>query len=91
MYLDHFQLRSQPFSEHAAAAALWQDRRMKEGLSRLEFLTTLGELGLVTGPSGVGKSALVKRFLSGLTPQQSKTASMSSSWNELIALKEPCC
>lgn len=70
MYLDHFQLRSQPFSEHAAAAALWQDRRMKEGLARLEFLTTLGELGLVTGPSGVGKSALVKRFLSGLTPQQ---------------------
>jgi general secretion pathway protein A len=70
MYLDHFQLRSQPFSEHAAAAALWQDRRMKEGLARLEFLTTLGELGLVTGPSGVGKSALIKQFLSGLTPQQ---------------------
>ena len=70
MYLEHFQLRSQPFSEHAAAAALWQDGRMKEGLARLEFLAAMGELGLVTGPTGVGKSALVKRFLSSLTPQQ---------------------
>jgi general secretion pathway protein A len=60
----------QPFSEHAAAAALWQDARMKEGLARLEFLLTLGELGMVTGPSGVGKSALIKRFLNRLTPQQ---------------------
>ena len=30
----------------------------------------MGELGLVTGPSGVGKSALIKRFLQRLTPQQ---------------------
>lgn len=70
MYLEHFQLRSQPFSEHAAAATLWRDGRMKEGLARLEFLLAMGELGMITGPSGVGKSALIKRFLSGLTPQQ---------------------
>lgn len=70
MYLEHFRLRTQPFSEHAAAVALWQDARMKEGLARLEFLLTLGELGMVTGPSGVGKSALIKRFLNRLTAQQ---------------------
>jgi general secretion pathway protein A len=70
MYLEHFQLRTQPFSEHAAAAALWQDARMKEGLARLEFLLTLGELGMVTGPSGVGKSALIKRFLNRLPSPQ---------------------
>ncbi len=70
MYLDHFQLRTQPFSEHAAATALWQDTRMKEGLARLDFLITMGELGMLTGPSGVGKSALIKGFLSRLTPQQ---------------------
>lgn len=70
MYLEHFQLKTQPFSEHAAAVALWQDDRMKEGLARLEFLSKMGELGMVTGPTGVGKSALIKRFLSQLTSQQ---------------------
>lgn len=73
MYLEHFSLRSQPFSEHAAATALWQDPRMKEGLARLEFLLSMGELGVLTGPSGVGKSALIKRFLNSLTPQQCET------------------
>ena len=36
----------------------WQDPRMDEGLARLEYLVQCGQLGLVTGPSGVGKSAL---------------------------------
>jgi len=70
MYLDHFHLRHQPFCEHASVNALWQDSRMEEGLARLDYLLTHGALGLVTGPSGVGKSALLKRFLHGLSQQQ---------------------
>ena len=70
MYLEHFQLYRQPFSEHAVVAALWQDTRMDEGLARLEYLVEHGTLGLVTGASGVGKSALLKRFLHTLPPQQ---------------------
>ena len=70
MYLEHFHFKSQPFSEHAAVAALWQDQRMDEGLARLEYLVQCGQLGLVTGASGLGKSALLKRFLHGLAPQQ---------------------
>ena len=69
MYLEHFQLKMQPFAEHAAVAALWQDQRMDEALARLEYLVEHGQLGLVTGPSGVGKSALLKRFLHALLPQ----------------------
>jgi general secretion pathway protein A len=70
MYLEHFQLRQQPFCEHALVTALWDDARMNEGLARLEYLVQHGTLGLVTGPSGVGKSALLKRFLNGLPSQQ---------------------
>lgn len=70
MYLEHFRLHRQPFAEHAAATSLWQDARMDEGLARLEYLVSHGLLGLLTGPSGVGKSALLKRFLHGLAPQR---------------------
>ncbi len=69
MYLEHFQLHHQPFCEHALMAALWEDNRMQEGLARLEYLIEHGTLGLVTGASGLGKSALLKRFLHGLPPQ----------------------
>ena len=69
MYHEHFKLKRQPFSEHAAADSLWIDERMKEGLARLAYLAELGTLGLVTGPTGVGKSALLKRFLADL-PQR---------------------
>lgn len=69
MYLNHFQLKQQPFSEHAAVSALWQDSRADEGLARLNYLVEHGTLGLLLGPSGVGKSALLKRFLSHTCPR----------------------
>jgi general secretion pathway protein A len=68
MFLDHFNLRTQPFLEHASASSLWQDSRMEEALARFGFLFDHGTLGLLTGASGLGKSALIKRFIHGLSP-----------------------
>lgn len=72
-YLEHFKLHSQPFSEHAARESLWEDARMQEGLSRLQHLVHSGLLGLVTGASGLGKSALLKRFMGEQSPQVCQT------------------
>jgi len=41
MYLEHLQLKSQPFAEHAAVAALWQDQLYGDdyfsGLTTIRF------------------------------------------------------
>jgi general secretion pathway protein A len=63
MFLNHFKLTSQPFAERMAADALWPDDRMQQGLARLRYVAEHGTVGLVTGASGVGKSALLKRFM----------------------------
>jgi general secretion pathway protein A len=63
MFLNHFQFTSQPFAERVSAAALWPDDRMQQGLARLRYLAEQATVGLVIGASGVGKSALLKRFL----------------------------
>jgi len=70
MFLTHFKLSSQPFAERVAAEALWQDNRMQQGLARLRYLADQSTLGLITGPSGVGKSALLKRFIHDLSQPQ---------------------
>lgn len=69
MFLEHFKMRTQPFVEHAPVNSLWQDPRAEEALARLTFLIDHGTLGLLTGASGLGKSALIKRFVHGLSPQ----------------------
>ena len=62
MFAKHFHFHSQPFAEHTSAERLWADERLTQALARLRYLTAAGTLGLVTGASGVGKSALLKRF-----------------------------
>jgi general secretion pathway protein A len=70
MFLTHFKLTTQPFAERVAADALWQDDRMRQGLARLRYLAEQATVGLITGASGVGKSALLKRFLHELSRPQ---------------------
>jgi general secretion pathway protein A len=70
MFLTHFKFSSQPFAERVAAEALWQDDRLQQGLARLRYLADQATLGLITGPSGVGKSALLKRFIHDLSRPQ---------------------
>jgi general secretion pathway protein A len=63
MFLSHFQLQSQPFAEHTPVERLWNDQRMTHGLARLQYLATGGTLGLLSGGTGLGKSALLRRLL----------------------------
>ena len=63
LFLQHFKLSAQPFAERTAAEALWMDERMRQGVARLRYLAEHATVGLFTGASGVGKSALLNALL----------------------------
>jgi len=67
MFTTHFKMTTQPFLERTPVDRLLRDERLGQGLARLEYLAKAGSIGLVTGPTGVGKSSLVRLFLSSLS------------------------
>ena len=66
MYLTHFKMKIHPFTEPAPAEMILQDQRIAEALARLKYLADQGTIGLLTGPAGVGKSSLLRLFLTSL-------------------------
>jgi general secretion pathway protein A len=66
MYLNHFKMKTHPFTEPAPLDMILQDQRIAEALARLDYLATQGTIGLLTGPAGVGKSSILRMFLHSL-------------------------
>jgi len=66
MYLNHFKMKEHPFTEPAPLERILKDKRIIEGLSRLKYLAERGNIGLLTGQTGVGKSSLLGLFISSL-------------------------
>ena len=67
MFTTHFKMTRQPFLERTPVEHLHSDERVREGLARLEYFAQAGTAALLTGPTGAGKSSLVKLFLHGLS------------------------
>jgi general secretion pathway protein A len=67
MFTAHFKLSWQPFLERTPVEHLQHDERVREGLARLEYFAQAGTAALLTGPTGAGKSSLIKLFLHGLS------------------------
>ena len=74
MFTAHFKMNGQPFLENTAAQHLLKDDRISEGMARLTYLASHGTLALLTGPTGVGKSSLIKLFLSSLSGNRFQSA-----------------
>lgn len=66
MYVTHFKMTAQPFQERAPIGQILKDDRVQQGLARLNFLKDQGNIALITGATGVGKSILIKLFLNSL-------------------------
>ena len=63
MFYDFYQLTALPFEERIAPDKMLTDGRFANGLARLEYFVEGGMAALLTGPTGVGKSSLLRLFV----------------------------
>jgi type II secretory pathway predicted ATPase ExeA len=68
MYLKHFGLIRRPFDNALRAEELFLSAHAQELLSRLKYLLQLKGIGLVTGESGCGKTAILRKAAAALNP-----------------------
>ena len=70
MFTTYFKMTRHPFCERTPINQILKDERITQGLARLEYLAQEGTIALLTGPTGVGKSSLLKLFLHSLSKNQ---------------------
>lgn len=63
MFLDHFGLKTHPFTEKPPIEWIMRDPRMEQALARLKFFEQQGSIALTIGQTGVGKSSLLRLFM----------------------------
>lgn len=66
MFVEHFQMKRQPFSERTPVDQILKDERINQGLMRLKYMMEAGTIAMISGSAGVGKSSLIKLFLHSL-------------------------
>ncbi|MCP4110402.1 MAG: AAA family ATPase [Desulfobacteraceae bacterium] len=62
MFTAHFKMTDHPFMENPPVEWLLNDDRFDRALARLRFFQEQGNLALIVGQSGVGKSSLLRLF-----------------------------
>lgn len=73
MFTTFFKMTALPFTEIVSINQIFKDDRISQGLARLQYLTLQGTIALITGLTGIGKSVLIKLFLSNLPKNHYKT------------------
>lgn len=70
MFTNFFNMTSQPFTERLGVEKIIKDEQMTHSLAKLQYMLQQGDIALIYGPAGVGKSTLIKLFLANLPPNQ---------------------
>ena len=63
MFLNHFALTTHPFAEKPPIEWLLCDERIEQALARLKFFQQQGDIALIIGQTGLGKSSLLRLFI----------------------------
>ncbi len=62
MFFKHFNLTRNPFAEDLDAKDLLCDQRLEKALARLRFFQQSGNLALILGQTGAGKTSLLRLY-----------------------------
>ena len=73
MFLTHFNMTQNPFTERPPIPWLLKDERIAQGLARLDYLAQQGLVALLLGQTGVGKSSLLRLFIQALSSNRYNT------------------
>lgn len=73
MFTSYFNMSHQPFCERADINNILNDQRFERAAAKLHFMLQGGAVALISGPTGVGKSTLIRRFVSELKQAQTLT------------------
>ena len=63
MFLNHFALKSHPFTEKPPIGWLLRDEHTDQALARLKFFKEQGAIAVIIGQTGLGKSSLLRLFI----------------------------
>ena len=66
MYTSFFRMADQPFNERIDATKIIRDERFENAVAKLQYMLCQGDIALVHGVAGVGKSTLIKLFLANI-------------------------
>jgi general secretion pathway protein A len=67
MFLNHFKMSDHPFQERPPMEWILKDQRISQALARLEYFSLQGNVALIIGHTGVGKSSLLRVFIHNLS------------------------
>ncbi len=62
MFLNHFNMTTHPFSDKPPIDLILNDDRFDQAISRLDFFLKQGDIALVIGQTGIGKTSLIRMF-----------------------------
>jgi len=62
MFLNHFNMTGHPFTENPPIEWILNDERFDQAMGRLNFFQEQGDIALIIGQTGIGKSSLIRLF-----------------------------
>lgn len=87
----HFAFTRLPFRKAASYDEMFDSRSQRDLLHGLQMWSELHGMGLVTGPSGVGKSITVRRFTRGLDESRFRLVHLSRAPSTLTGFLRSIC